>query len=254
MHHGEALQWLQSLPSDYADAIVCDPPYSSGGATRGDRMGSTTQKYVGGEVQLERPDFHGDNRDQRGYLAWCGVWMFEAMRVTQPGGLLAVFTDWRQLPITTDAVQVAGWVWRGIAVWDKTESARPNPGRYRSQAEFVVWSSKGPMTGSEPGSTAPGVFRHRRAEEDRQHITGKPVPLMEGLLAIVRKGGLVLDPFAGSGSTGVACLRTGRRFAGCELGDQQHALAVSRLTAEEQDRPWLAPPEQAGLFGGGGAA
>ena len=51
--------------------------------------------------------------------------------------------DWRMLPTMTDAVQMAGWTWRGIVVWDKTNGCRPQLSRFRSQAEYVVWASRG---------------------------------------------------------------------------------------------------------------
>ena len=106
MIHGEALRTLLELPDAFAGAVVTDPPYSSGGFTRGDRMASTSNKYVLTGTGIQRPDFAGDNRDQRGYAKWCALWMDEALRITRPGGSLLVFTDWRQLAVTTDAVDL----------------------------------------------------------------------------------------------------------------------------------------------------
>lgn len=65
------------------------------------------------------------------------------------------------------------------------------------------------------------------------HPTQKPVELVARLLALCTDPGqLVLDPFAGSGTTAVACLRTGRRFAGFELDPGFHAAATARIEAE----------------------
>lgn len=108
MAHGEALAVLRTLPDASADALICDMPYSSGGAFRGDRMASTDEKYVQYESQGRRPDFAGDNRDQRSFAYWCALWMSECLRIAKPGALGAVFTDWRQLPTTTDAFQAGG--------------------------------------------------------------------------------------------------------------------------------------------------
>ena len=55
------------------------------------------------------------------------------------------------------------------------------------------------------------------ASRDRVHVTQKPLALMRELLRVVSVGGCVLDPFMGSGTTGVAALQTGRRFVGIEL-------------------------------------
>ena len=141
---GESLrEIMETIPDAVVAAVITDPPYSSGGFTRGDRMASTTNKYVLTGTQIERPDFAGDNRDQRGYLKWCTLWLDECLRITRPGGSLLMFTDWRQLPTTTDAVQAGGWVWRGIVPWDKGDGTRPRRGGLRSQAEYVVWATAG---------------------------------------------------------------------------------------------------------------
>ena len=57
-------------------------------------------------------------------------WLREARTHCIPGAPLCVFSDWRQLPALTDAIQWAGWTWRGVAVWDKVIS-RPQKGRFR---------------------------------------------------------------------------------------------------------------------------
>jgi site-specific DNA-methyltransferase (adenine-specific) len=109
LYHGEALAIIPNLPA--FDAIVTDPPYSSGGLHRSDRMMSTVSKYVSSGTQAVRLEFTGDNRDQRSYLAWVSLWMAAASMVAKPGAVAALFTDWRQLPTTTDALQSGGWVW-----------------------------------------------------------------------------------------------------------------------------------------------
>jgi site-specific DNA-methyltransferase (adenine-specific) len=144
---------------------------------------------------------------------------------------MCVFTDWRQLGVVIDALQGAGWVWRGVAVWDKTPSCRPQLGRFAAQAEFVVWGSRGDLPLSREVPALPGVFSVRVDPRDKYHIAGKPVALMRELVQIVEPGGLVLDPFAGSGSTGVAALQTGRRFLGAELHGPTAALCRERLAA-----------------------
>ena len=225
----EAFGALRSLPDDHVYAVICDPPSSSGGAFRGDRTRSTTSKYVGNSVAVERPDFLGDTRDQRGHLTWSSLWLTECLRVSRAGAPVCVFTDWRQLPVTTDALQAAGWVWRGIVVWDKTEGVRPVLGRYRPQAEFVVWGSKGPMP-VKPGLPAlPGVYRFVSNGRRKTHIAEKPLELMRALVRICPPGGVVLDPFAGSGTTGVAALAEGRRFLGFELHSGIAEAARERL-------------------------
>lgn len=228
LFQGDALRVLADIPDDTVDAIVTDPPYSSGGFTRGDRIGGTGSKYLqDGYANAEQlADFAGDNRDQRAFLTWCNLWMGECLRVTKPGGLLLTFTDWRQLPTMTDAVQVSGWVWRGVVPWAKPV-ARPQPGRFTASCEYVVWASRGGM----PNTTAsplPGFYQ-ANPPRNRVHQTEKPVDVMRSLVRIVPEGGLILDPFAGSGTTGVAAITEGRRFVGAELTPHYAQVAAERL-------------------------
>ena len=121
LYHGEALAVLASLPTGSVDAVVADPPYSSGGMMRGDRAQATVAKYVTSQNTRrdELLNFSGDSRDQRSYAYWSALWLSEAHRVTAPGGVCLTFSDWRQLPATTDSIQAGGWVWRGIVPWSK---------------------------------------------------------------------------------------------------------------------------------------
>jgi site-specific DNA-methyltransferase (adenine-specific) len=120
-------------------------------------------------------------------------------------------------------------------VWDKTEGARPQLGRYRNQCEYVVWGSHGPLPLS--GPVAPGVFRHAATVEPKHHITGKPSRLMVDLLRLVSPGAVVLDPFMGSGSTGVACVRSGIGFIGIEIDPAHYETSLERIRAAHLQPP-----------------
>ncbi len=89
------------------------------------------------------------------------------------------------LPTLTDAVQSAGWAWQGIVVWDKTPACRPQLGRFRSQAEFIVWASCGLMNPKAHPVTPVGVFATGTAPREKRHQVGKPLALMEHLVKIV---------------------------------------------------------------------
>jgi len=229
LHHGEALAFLATLPNVSVDAVITDPPYSSGGFTRGDRMGDIVSKYVRIE-QGNEVDFAGDNRDQRAYGYWLTLWLSECLRLTMPGGTCLLFTDWRQLPMTTDALQAGGWIWRGIVPWHKPAS-RPTSGRFTASCEFVVWGSRGGMPVE--GNVLPGFYQ-ASAPRDREHITQKPLDVMRKLVQIVPKGGTVLDPFMGSGTTGVAAVLEGRQFVGSEMTDHYFEVARRRISTSEQ--------------------
>jgi len=231
---GEALSVLSTLPSESVDAVITDPPYSSGGAFRGDRMAAPSVKYQNTDtVKSYGQEFSGDNRDQRSFLFWCSLWLSECLRVAKPGAVIGVFSDWRQLPTVCDAVQAGGWVWRGIAAWDKTEGVRPYLGRFRAQCEFLAWGTKGARPAMPEIGALPGVFRACSKSSAKFHLCGKPVPVMREIVRVAPRGGVVLDPFAGSASTGVAALLEGRSFIGIELLEGNCAVSERRLREAE---------------------
>jgi len=229
VRQGDALALLLDLGDSSIDGLVTDPPYSSGGAFRADRMAATSTKYEQSQQALKRPEFSGDNRDQRAYGYWCALWLSECLRVCKPGAPVAIFTDWRQLPTTIDAIQGGGWIWRGIVPWNKTEAVRPQMGRFRAQCEYVVWGSSGPMAQRTDVGVLPGFFEGRDHPNNRDHMASKPVSVMREIVRVVPPGGLVLDPFMGCGSTGVACIREGRRFLGFELLQANIEIAKCNL-------------------------
>ena len=177
----------------------------------------------------------GDLKDQRSFTMWATLWLSECWRLAKPGTPVLVFSDWRQLPAMTDAVQAAGFEWRGIVVWHKP-SARPMLGSFKRDAEFVVHAVKAPAK-TFTRRCFPGVYAHRVNAAAKVHLTSKPVALVVDLLGVTPEGGTVLDPFAGGGTTGVACVETGRQFVGVELSADYAALAADRIAAAEVARP-----------------
>ena len=256
LHNGDSLPFLQSLQGGSVDAVITDPPYSSGGAFRGDRTQKANTKYLGtyGDLPEQMVDFSGDNRDQRSWTFWCTAWLSEVFRVLKPAGLCIVFTDWRQLPSLTDAYQAAGLVWRGVGVWDKTwASSRPMAGRFMHQSEYFVWGSKGALPFDFSADCLPGVFSMPPPKmTDRDHPTEKPVDLIKQFLRIT--GEVVCDPFMGSGTTGAACLSLGKSFIGCEIDPHYFATAEKRLKEiEQQPALFHARPTKRALDGGDSA-
>lgn len=234
LHQGDALTILPTLTTPI-DAVICDPPYNSGGRTPTERTTRTArQKYLtegGRRHGHDLGDFTGDNRDQRGYLAWLTLLLGHCHRLTRPGGAALVFTDWRQFPTTTDALQAAGYTWRGIAVWHKP-IARPQRGRLKQDCEFIAWGSHGPMIPDNNPVYLPGHFTGSQPRgTHRQHITQKPEDVMRQLVRIAPEGGTVLDPCTGSGTTGAAALAEGRAFIGIELSAHYAQIARDRLQA-----------------------
>jgi len=238
---GDCLDLLRDVEPRSVDLVLADPPYSSGGQSIGARSAATGRKYVSGGV-----DFSGDNRDQRSWYRWMSWWLGLALKAAKPGSICALFTDWRQLPTTTDALQAGGWVWRGVSAWSKQTNVRPQLGRPLQSCEFIAWGTAGPR--DIEGKVGPGTH-FGDAPREREHQTEKPVALLREWVRLAPEGGLVLDPFAGSGSTGEAAILEGRRFLGMELTEHYHGVASRRLAGIDAIGA-RSSPEQPSLFAG----
>lgn len=234
IYHGNALEVLPELSG--INVVIADPPYSSGGAMRSDRMTSTVTKYVKSDTAQYRPEFAGDNRDQRAYFAWTTLWTSFALTACAPSAHLFVFTDWRQLPTTTDGVQGGGWVWRGLSTWWKP-GCRMQRGGFSQSAEYVVWSTAGSWN-RENGHAPQNVIRCP-VVANKVHIAEKPGPVMDWLVPFAADGETILDPFMGSGATLRAAKDAGRRAIGIDLDERWCEIAAKRMA-------------QRSLFGGEG--
>lgn len=235
IYQGDALLNLRALKGAGFSAIISDPPYASGGMSMSEKSRSTREKYTSfGEQGNPYPDFSGDALAQRAWTSYLHELMAAARAACKPGAVCALFVDWRQLPALTDAIQWAGWVWRGIAVWDKLNS-RPQMGRFRQQCEFIVWGSSGPLPIERGIGPLPGLFAWPNVPpQERWHQTQKPIELMKQVCRLCETGGIICDPFAGSGSTMQAALEMGYKAVGIELEEHNVAIIHKRLRGVQQ--------------------
>lgn len=244
---------LPMLAPGSIDALITDPPYSSGGAFRGDRAGSTAVKYIhNNETNAagQLPDFFGDTRDGLAHLFWLQTALALGWAAMREGAFCAMFTDWRQLAAAILAIQGANFTYRGVRPWLKP------PGAYRifyefphQDCEFLVWGVRGAVQireDFEVSPSSPWMHKAPRGEEKR-HQTEKPLQVMRDLVRVVPRGGVILDPFAGSGTTLEAALIEGRRAIGVELSEDYAQVIANRLNVIQ--RP-CAPASQSSLFGG----
>lgn len=232
--NGDCLESLKLIDNNSVDLVLIDPPYSSGGLFAGDRKGDTRVKYCSNDFNGSNrfPSFTGDNMDQHALLAYWSMVFRRIGDKLKPGAIFETFVDWRNLTVAIDALQCAGLVYRGIVVWNKSNS-RATPYRFRNDCEYIVWGTKGPRPAPmvKGAQVFPGCYTVKSVQtRQKHHQTEKPVELLKNLVAICPEGGTVLDCFMGSGSTGVACKETGRDFIGIELAPEYFKTAQERLT------------------------
>ena len=218
----DCLEGLKEVPDQSVDAIITDPPYFLS-------MGHAGSKDNGRAAQLNSNRTFND-------LAICTPFykqlFAEYARVLKPDGCFYFFTDWRgyayYFPLLNAALPV-----RNLIVWDK----KSGPGSFYAFAhEFAVFgTAKGKMKGGIGTNVwrIPGFNSGARSTDgEKVHPTQKPLELITKMIEdSTEPGGVVLDTFCGSGTTAVACIKTGRNYIGFELDERYHAIAQQRIAA-----------------------
>jgi DNA modification methylase len=222
LYEGDCLEILPTLGK--VDAVVTDPPYSSGGFNEAGKASGSI-----GTTGLKR--IQGDTMSTGGYFSMM-------RRVLRSSDAVAcyVFTDWRMWPFTTEAVELSGFRLRGMIVWNKGHGGMG--ARWKAQHELICWGTK---VVSEMGEGLGNVVTFPRSGNE-SHPTEKPVALLEALIGN-SEGEAALDPFMGSGTTGVACAKLGRSFIGIEIEPKYFDIACKRIEAAyAQGDLFIEPP------------
>jgi site-specific DNA-methyltransferase (adenine-specific) len=225
LHLGDCLEVMESLPDKSVTTVLTDPPYSSGGRRENSR---SLRKSMTRAVEDE-DWIRGDAMSTNGFvylLRQCGV---QWRRVLSEGGHVLSFIDWRMAAHLAAALESADLRQHPMLVWDKQ---RLGMGAiFRNQHEFIVHMSAGTPTAPQRRDVA-NVLRFPPVR-DGDHPTEKPDALLKTLLSVVSgPGSVVLDPFAGSGSTLSAAKELGHRAIGIEADERYAEVAAERLSQQ----------------------
>jgi DNA modification methylase len=213
---GDCLEVMHSLSDGSVNAVITDPPY-----------GISYQSAWRTDKKQYHPRITNDGQP----FIW---WLYDSFRVLKDGGALFCFCHWRTQEAFRLAIGWAGFKVCQHVIWDRDWHGMGDLQTSFAPQHDVIWqASKGrcEIRGIRPRS----VLRlHRLNGSTLLHPTQKPVSLMTPLIeSITDLGHTVLDPFMGSGSTGVACLKTGRRFIGIEIDSSYCNIAKERLARAE---------------------
>jgi len=226
IYHGDCLDILPTIQPTGRRVLVTDPPYSSGGFQESGKASGS----IG--VRDKEQKIETDTLSTEAYI--------ELMRrVTGQSRAQAAyaFTDWRMWNHTKMAVELGGLRAKNMLTWDKGGGGMGR--RWTTAAELILWAA---CVSAETTAMRGSVLRFSRTG-NINHPTEKPVELMTAIISNAEPGEII-DPFAGSGTTGVACVKLGRNFVGIEKSRKHFDRAVERIQAElEQSLP-LAPPTQ----------
>lgn len=207
--HGDCLEILPTLEARSVDAVVTDPPYFLPAAHYNTR--SATARSLG-DLSILNHYF----RD-----------VFAAVRrVLKPNGFMYCFCDGQSYPVFYVTVYPHFKRVRPL-IWDKMTSI--NGYSWRHQHELILFgeSDDSPAVPTGDGD----VLRCRAVPiKEREHLAQKPVELLARLIAkTTPPGGIVLDPFMGSGATGEAAIKVGCSFVGIDVNEDYHAIAQRRI-------------------------
>lgn len=214
LYLGDCLEVLPSLAAGSVDAVVTDPPYGIN-----HRRGNTGDRGRGLGKHVEML-IHGDSKpfDPSPFLKFRTAVLFGAnhyaQRLPDNGG----WTFWHKRPDMKENDFSDGEL-----IWDNTK----HPMRYVRH----MWN---------------GVLRDSEVGHECLHPTQKPIALLQRLIEkYTSPGDLILDPFMGSGTTGVACVQTGRKFIGVEIDENYFNIAKKRIReAQAQLRIPFAPTSE----------
>ena len=248
---GDCIEVLKSLPDRSADLVFADPPYNlqlGGDLLRPDNS------------RVDAVDDHWDQFESfAAYDAFTRAWLAECRRILKDDGAIWVIGSYHNIFRVGTILQDLGfWILNDV-VWRKT-NPMPNfkGARFTNAHETLIWAAKGrgakrytfnydamKMANDELQMRSDWTFPLCTGEErlkdesgSKAHPTQKPEALLHRvLLASTRPGDLVLDPFFGTGTTGAAARRLGRRYLGIERESEYVALARERIARVQPVAP-----------------
>lgn len=223
--HGDCLDTMRSMPEACIDAVITDPPYCSGSVSEASRSAAKGQGLRSENIS-RFGWFVGDNMGTAGLVFLLRSIAFESIRLLKESGSMLVFCDWRMVPNLAPAIESAGLRYQNMIVWDKGSMGLG--AGFRAQHEVVLHFTAGSPACYDKGLG--NVLKCPRIGAERDHQTEKPVRLIEQLIRVTcPPGGVVLDPFGGSGTTAIAAANLGRD-AICIERDAAHVeTALRRL-------------------------
>jgi len=220
LHLGDCLEYMRTMPDGCVDAVITDPPYPG--------LKGGLKHMVGGVSERVQPTITvgtpwGEELDA----------LKEFRRVARYGAI--VFCSWHSIG---QIRELLGGEAVGLVTWYKRNSQTSFRNRPWYTCEYAWLIEYAPGMNWKPLKTLydiPGLAAGCMATErvlipdskKAAHPTQKPVSLMAELVRAAP--GSVLDPFSGTGTTGVACVQTGRKFIGCEIDPGYFAIAEKRI-------------------------
>lgn len=240
IYHGEAIEVLDTLATGSVDLLLTDPPYASGGSLEAQKNTKAQGLRTATVQAADFSWFAADNMTTGGLIWLLRASLVRARRLLAPNRAALVFTDWRMVPHLAPALESSGLRYRNMIVWDKGHAGLGTG--FKPAHEVVLEYANGAT--EYQVLDGQNVIRAGRVHaSERDHNAQKPVGLLAEFIRVCAPvGGLVLDPFMGSGSTLVAAKSSHRRAVGIELEERYCEVAAARCS-QGVLASWIAPSD-----------
>jgi len=225
LFHGNSYTMIQELKQNniFVDHIITDPPYNISQDNNFSTMKNPRKGVDFGEWDKQF-DLYS--------------WIEDYSEILNKNGSMIIFCSYRFISHIIDKLESSGMVVKDILIWKKSNPMPRNiERRYVQDTEFAVWAVK---------KNAKWVFNKPTnkpylrscyetstvsGNERTNHPTQKSLKLMEEIIKVhTNKDDIILDPFMGSGTTGIAAVKTGRKFIGIELEKEYFNITIDRFT------------------------
>ena len=219
LYNDDCLNVLKDIGDNSVDFILTDPPYN---IARDNNFHTMGRKGI---------DF---GEWDKGFDLFSYIDLLP--RVCAKDASVVIFNDWKNIGEIAKYAESKGFVIKDMLRWEKSNPIpRNRDRRFIVDYEVAVWLTmpKAKWTFNRQSETYDRpLFKGSlvSGNEKTAHTTQKPIWLMKEILQVLsNEGDTVLDPFMGSGSTGVACKELGRNFIGVELDKQYFDIATKRV-------------------------
>ena len=221
LNNGDSIEFMKELDNNTIDAIITDPPYNISRDNNFKTMGRNGIDF--GEWDK---NFNLTN------------WIKIAQPLLKKGGNIVIFNDWKNMSYIVEELEKNNFEVKDLIHWKKTNAMpRNRDRRFITNYEVAVWAVKkgGKWTFNRLSDTYEipeivGGITPKSEKINGGHPTQKPVYVMRWIIErLTNENDIVLDPFMGSGTTGVACKELNRRFIGSELDKNYFNMAQQRI-------------------------
>lgn len=248
--NGNCIEVLKTFPENYVDVIFADPPYFMQSTDKVLYRADGTGEFKGCDDEWDK------YKDYNEYDSFCYEWLSECRRVLKKDGTIWVIGSFQNIYRIGFIMQNLGfWILNDI-VWQKTNPTPNMSGsRFCNAHETLLWCSKSKnskftfnyktmkyLNGNKQDRSVwtlgicQGSERLKGADGKKLHSTQKPESLLDKIiLSSTKPNDIVLDPFFGTGTTGVIAKKYGRNFIGIEQDEKYISAAKERIENQKPE-------------------